>query len=106
MERKYGVSEKVLNKIRFFYKEHESNLDLSNNLEMSYLLRILPTSLKTQLAIFLYKDAINTIKFLRGRKNTFYEQYLDKLKPMRFDGGSIILEQGSRPNEVCLIMSG
>jgi len=25
---------------------------------------------------------------------------------MRFDGGSIILEQGSRPNEVCLIMSG
>jgi len=47
MERKYGVSEKVLNKIRFFYKEHESNLDLSNNLEMSYLLRILPTSLKT-----------------------------------------------------------
>ncbi|CDW73868.1 UNKNOWN [Stylonychia lemnae] len=106
MERKYGVSEKVLNKIRFFYKEHESNLDLSNNLEMSYLLRILPTNLKTQLAIFLYKDAINVIKFLQGRKNTFYEQYLDKLKPMRFDRGSIILEQGSRPNEVCLIMSG
>jgi hypothetical protein len=25
---------------------------------------------------------------------------------MRFDRGSIILEQGSRPNEVCLIMSG
>eukprot|EP00347_Sterkiella_histriomuscorum_P004458 403360386 len=106
MEKVYKVDEKVLTKIKFFFKEHESNLDLSNNLEMSYLLRILPTNLKTQLAIFLYKDAINAIKFLQNRKNTFYEQYLDKLKPMRFDRDTVILEQGNRSNEVCLIMSG
>lgn len=47
MEKKYKVDEKILTKIKFFFKEHESNLDLSNNLEMSYLLRILPTNLKT-----------------------------------------------------------
>lgn len=47
MEKRFKVDEKVLNKIKFFFKEHESNLDLSNNLEMSYLLKILPTNLKT-----------------------------------------------------------
>lgn len=56
--------------------------------------------------MFLYRDAISVIKLLKNRKNTFYEQYLDKLKPMRFDRNTVILEQGSRPNEVCLIVSG
>lgn len=47
MEKRHGVSEKIINKIKFFYKEYESNLEISNGLEMTYLLRILPTSLKT-----------------------------------------------------------
>ncbi len=73
---------------------------------MSYLLRILPTNLKTQLAIFLYKDAIKAIRFLQKRKKSFYETYLDKLKPMRFDKHTVIFEKGSRANEVYLVMSG
>lgn len=28
------------------------------------------------------------------------------MKPMRFEKGTIILEQGSKPNEVCFIVSG
>lgn len=47
MEKRFKVDGNTMKKIRFFFKEHDSNLDLSNNLEMSYLLRILPTNLKT-----------------------------------------------------------
>lgn len=106
MERKFNVSETIIKRITFFFTEHESSLEISNNLEMSYLLRILPTNLKTQLAVFLYKDAIKTIRFLQHRKKSFYEVFLDKLKPMRFDRNMIIFEKGSKANEVCLIMSG
>ena len=106
LEKKFKVPEKILQKIRFFYQERETNIEISNNLEMSYLMRILPTNLKTQLIIFLYKDAIKAIKFLQKRKKIFYEIYLERLKPMRFDKNTVILEKGSRPNEICLIMSG
>ena len=52
---------------------------------MNYLLKILPANLKIQLTRLIYKDVIAVIPFLQNRSDRFYLNYLEKLKPMRFD---------------------
>jgi hypothetical protein len=69
-------------------------------------LRILPSNLKTSIAVFLYRDAIHSVKFLQNRDHTFYESYLDKLRPLRINKNDIILKEGTRPKEVMFVMSG
>ena len=73
---------------------------------MSYLLKILPITLKTQLAKFLYQDAIQLHRFLQFREDNFYSKYLEELDPDHFKQGDIISKQGSEPSHVYFIMNG
>ena len=73
---------------------------------MSYLLKILPSSLKTQLAKFVYQDAILVNKFLQDRDENFYCKYLEELLPDHFNRGQSIAKAGNRPEFVYFIMNG
>ena len=46
------------------------------------------------------------IPFLQDRDPTFYLTYLEKLIPLKFKVGTIILKKGVRPEEVFMILSG
>ena len=73
---------------------------------MSYLLKILPSTLKTQLAIYLYQDAIIVNRFLQKRDDNFYSKYLEELKTQRFAKGDVIAKTGNKAENVYFIMSG
>ena len=73
---------------------------------MSYLLKILPSTLKTQLAKFLYEDAIRVHRFLQDRDDNFYSKYLEELKTERYSKGETITKSGTQPDYVCFIMNG
>lgn len=73
---------------------------------MSYLLKILPITLKTQLAKFLYEDAIKIHRFLQDRDDNFYSKYLEELEADKFKKGDIISREGSDPQYVYFIMNG
>ena len=70
------------------------------------MLRILHANLKLALTLFLNRDPINSMKFLQKRKDSFYINYMDKLKPMRFDERDIIYEKGSASREIFLLLGG
>jgi|TARA_B110000285_G_C15076784_1_gene591206 CRP-like cAMP-binding protein len=73
---------------------------------MSYLLKILPSTLKTQLAKFLYQDAILVNRFLQDRDDNFYSKYLEELKQERFVKGDVISKIGNRVENIYFIMNG
>jgi len=73
---------------------------------MGYLFSLLPASLKIQLTRFLNKDAIERIPFLQNRADTFYLNYLEKFKPMRFDKDDIIFERDQKSREIFLNIKG
>lgn len=73
---------------------------------MSYLLKILPSTLKTQLAKFLYQNAILVNKFLQDRDDNFYSKYLEEMQNQKFVKGDVIAKIGNKPEWVYLIMNG
>ena len=73
---------------------------------MSYLLQLLPSTLKTQLAKFLYMEAILTNRFLQNRDDNFYSKYLEELQSEKFNANDIICKQFSQPEYMYFIMSG
>jgi hypothetical protein len=73
---------------------------------MNFLLQILPANLQIQLTRFIYKDIIEKIPFLKNRSDRFYLQYLDKLKPMRFDPYQLIWDKDQKAKEVFFIIDG
>ena len=73
---------------------------------MNYLFEVLPASLKIQLIRFLNAEAIKAIDFLKNRSDTFYLNYLEKFKPMRFDKDDIIFERGQKAREIFLSIKG
>ena len=73
---------------------------------MSYMLKVLPSTLKSELAQVLYKDALLVNNFLRNRDDNFYAKYLEELKTERFSKGDIIAKSGNKVENVFFIMSG
>jgi CRP-like cAMP-binding protein len=73
---------------------------------MSMMLKILPSTLKTQLAKFLYQDAILVNRFLQDRDDNFYCKYLEELKSDRFNRGDTIAKAGNNAEFVYFIMNG
>jgi hypothetical protein len=47
LEKRFKVDKDVLDKIKQFFDQNEDKLDFTSNLEMVYLLRTLPSFLKT-----------------------------------------------------------
>jgi len=56
--------------------------------------------------LFIYKDAIQKVKFLRGRDHQFYDDILPMLKPIRVKKGDVVIKQGSRALEWFIVIEG
>ena len=95
-----------MDKLTNYFANYNADLELETNQEMSYLLKILPSTLKTQLAKFLYQDAITVNRFLQDRDDNFYSKYLEELKSERFVKGDVISKIGNRVENVYFIMNG
>ena len=52
------------------------------------------------------RQALRTIHFLRERPDSFYLNYLEKFRPVRFDKGDIICEKGRKPREFFINFGG
>jgi hypothetical protein len=69
--------------------------ELDNNKEVAYLLKILPSTLKTPLIKFMYQDIIDMNPFFQNREDNFYERYLEEVQITRFDKGDVIAKAGN-----------
>ena len=73
---------------------------------MSIILKALPSALKTNLAKFKYKEAINMHPFLQDRDEDFYADYLDELQVDQYTKGEIVAKANTFAIEVFFIMNG
>lgn len=73
---------------------------------MSYLLKVLPSTLKVQLAKFLYSDAIFMHRFLQDRDDDFYAKYLEELKSEKINKNEYLVKKGNKADSVIFIMKG
>jgi CRP-like cAMP-binding protein len=95
-----------VDKLSEYFSNYNSELELETNQEMSYMLKVLPSTLKSELAQVLYKDALFVNNFLKNRDDNFYSKYLEELKSERFNKGDIIAKAGNKLDYVYFIMSG
>jgi CRP-like cAMP-binding protein len=73
---------------------------------MQEILLLLTPSLKGQLTMFLYRDAILRIPFLQGRDPQFYLLFLDKLEPVKFQRETVMLKKGTVAQRLYFIVKG
>ena len=73
---------------------------------MSYILKVLPSTLKVQLAKFLYADAIFMHRFLQDWDDDFYAKYLEELRSERINKGEYLVKKGNKPESVIFMMTG
>ena len=66
--------------IILIYFNTENNL--SKKVRFDDILKMFPKNLKLEVLMFVYKDAIQKIRFLKGRDSQFYANILPKLKPV------------------------
>ena len=64
LDQKFKIGANLVDKLTNYFANYNADLEIETNQEMSYLLKILPSTLKTQLAKFLYQDAITVNRFL------------------------------------------
>jgi hypothetical protein len=60
---RFGLSAEITKKIAYYFSHSESILSVSQDYEISKILKDLPPFLKTNLALFLYKEVIKDIPF-------------------------------------------
>ena len=63
---------------------------------MSYLIKLLPPSIKSEFVKFMYKETIAIFPFFQNRIPEFYN-YLELLKTDKFFKGSFLAKQGKIP---------
>lgn len=95
-----------MDKLTDYFAHYNPEQEIETNQEMAYLLKILPSTLKSQLAKFLYQEAIMVNRLLQDRDDSFYVKYLEELKSDRFNRGDIIARKGDQAECVFFIMSG
>ena len=66
----------------------------------------MPASIKIELNKFLHRKNIELIHFLRNRPDSFYLNYLERFRPVRFDKGDLIFEADKKPREIYLSFKG
>eukprot|EP00347_Sterkiella_histriomuscorum_P000844 403374301 len=103
---KFGLDKNIVRKIAYYFSHSESIISISQEYEINKILKVLPPFLKTNLALFLYKEAIREIPFLQNRDQNFYLDFLDLLIPLKFEKDTVILKKKSKPEEILFILSG
>ena len=105
LDEKFNIGPDLVDKLLEYFENNVSMAGTSAE-DMGYLFSLLPASLKIQLNRFLNKDAIERVPFLQNRSDTFYLNYIEKFKPMRFDQDDIIFERAQKSREIFLNIKG
>ena len=105
LDEKFNIGPDLVDRLLVYFEQNVSMAGSSQQ-DMGYLFDVLPASLKIQLIRFLNREAIERVPFLRNRSDTFYLNYLEKFKPMRFDKDDLIFERGQKSREIFLNIKG
>jgi len=105
LDDQFKLGPEITQRITKFFEQQNADKDLMNK-EMSYLLKILPPTHKTNLAKFLYKDAISMTRILQDRDDNFYSKYLDQLNVQNFFKDELIAMKGRKEDCVYFIIGG
>jgi len=106
LDQKFSIGSDLVDKLTNYFEQNVAAMDASSAGDISYLLEILPAAMKIELSQFLNRQALETIRFLQERPDSFYLNYLEKFRPVRFDKGDIICEKGKKPREVFVNFGG
>jgi hypothetical protein len=74
--------------------------------DIQEILQLLTPSLRGQLSLFLYRDAIHKIPFLQGRDPLFYLEYLEKFEPLKFQRETVLLKRGTVAQRLYFVVKG
>ena len=105
LDEKFNIGPDLVDRLLVYFEQNVSMAGSSQQ-DMGYLFDVLPASLKIQLIRFLNREAIELVPFLKNRSDTFYLNYLEKFKPMRFDKDDLIFERGQKSREIFLNIKG
>ena len=77
----YNIPKDLEMKMLFFYRSSKSSkkLDLKDEYSIDKIITLLPMNLKFSLILFLYRNAIDSIQFLRNEDPNFVINYLPLL---------------------------
>jgi hypothetical protein len=73
---------------------------------MNELIKLLPGNLRIELVRFRFRVLLQKFAFLNNRSNTFLLDYLEKLKPIHYEKGDLIMKIRSRPQEILFCIEG
>ena len=105
LDEKINIGPELVDRLLRYFEQNEG-MSGSSQEDIGYLFEVLPATLKIALTRFLNKDAIERVPFLQGKDDTFYLNYLEKFKPMRFDAEDIIFEKGQKAREIFISIKG
>ena len=74
--------------------------------EIDEIVAVLPTNLRAQILLVLYKDPISVIPCLKTKNPHFIIEYLPKLQPIIVKKGTTIMARDTFPSEVFFIYQG
>ena len=106
LDQKFNIGSELVDKLQSYFEQNVATMDTSSSMDMDYLLTILPASIKIELTKFLHKGNIHIIDFLKNRPDSFYLNYLEKFRPVRFEKGDLIFERGKKPREIYMSFNG
>jgi hypothetical protein len=93
---KHKVKPELIQKLQAYFQKHESNQEVEPE-KMNELIKLLPGNLRIELVRFRFKVLLEKFAFLKNRSNTFLLDYLEKLKPIHYEKGDLIMKIRSRP---------
>lgn len=79
---------------------------MSKEIQVDYLLSILPAHLKSEVSYYLFKDAIDVVKVFQDKDQRFYGEYLNKFESMHIHSQTTFAKEGDLPQEVYFLLTG
>lgn len=74
--------------------------------EVEGIIEILPTNLKAQMLLVLFKEPISCIKILQNKDPHFIIDYLPKLQPIVVKSNTIIMSKNTFPADIFFVFKG
>lgn len=89
-------------------REHfeQVSTDKSNLYEADEILSDLPAQLRVEVLMFMYRDMISEINYLKGKTPQFAVRLVVKLNPLFVEAEGLIVEEGTHADEMYFLTSG
>lgn len=84
----------------------ESSNTIEQNKDIIEIMKVIPSSLSTQIGLVFFKDTIKTFSLLQNRANFFYSKYLVKMQSKGFYQKDFLAKRLREEQQVCFIVQG